>query len=38
MPPYTAAVLSNQDLADIYAFLAARPQPPALSSIPLLAP
>lgn len=38
MPPYTAAVLSNQDLADIYAFLAARPQPPALNSIPLLAP
>ena len=38
MPPYTSAVLSNQDLADIYAFLAARPQPPALNSIPLLAP
>jgi mono/diheme cytochrome c family protein len=38
MPPYTAAVLSNQDLADIYAFLAARPQPPALNSIPQLAP
>ena len=35
MPPYTAAVLSDQDLADIYAFLAARPQPPALNSIPL---
>jgi mono/diheme cytochrome c family protein len=38
MPPYTAAVLSNQDLADIYAFLSARPQPPAINSIPLLAP
>jgi mono/diheme cytochrome c family protein len=38
MPPYTAAVLSDQDLADIYAFLAARPQPPPLNSIPLLAP
>ena len=38
MPPYTAAVLSNQDLADIYAFLSARPQPPAVNSIPLLAP
>jgi mono/diheme cytochrome c family protein len=38
MPPYTAAVLSNQDLADIYAFLVARPQPPAVGSIPLLAP
>ena len=38
MPPYTAAVLSNQDLADIYAFLSARVQPPALNSIPLLVP
>ena len=38
MPPYTSAVLSNQDLADIYAFLSARPQPPPLNSIPLLAP
>ena len=37
MPPYTAVVLSDQDMADIYAFLAARPQPPALTSIPLLA-
>ena len=38
MPPYTAVVLSDQDLADIYAFLEARPQPPAVNSIPLLAP
>jgi mono/diheme cytochrome c family protein len=38
MPPYTAVVLSDQDLADIYAFLEARPKPPAVSSIPLLAP
>ena len=38
MPPYTERVLSNQDLADIYAFLQARPRPPALNTIPELAP
>lgn len=38
MPPYTDKVLSNQDLADIYAFLQARPRPPALNTIPQLAP
>jgi mono/diheme cytochrome c family protein len=38
MPPYTERVLSAQDLADIYAFLQARPRPPALSTIPQLAP
>jgi ubiquinol-cytochrome c reductase cytochrome c subunit len=27
MPPYTAKVLSDQDLADVRAFLAARPKP-----------
>lgn len=29
MPPYTAKVLTDQDLADIYAFLQSRAQPPA---------
>jgi mono/diheme cytochrome c family protein len=38
MPPYTAQVMSDQDLADVHAFLAARPRPPAVSQIPLLAP
>lgn len=38
MPPYTELVMSNQDLADIHAFLEARPQPPAVEDIPLLAP
>ena len=38
MPPYTTAVLSDQGLADMYAWLQARPQPPAVNSIPLLAP
>jgi mono/diheme cytochrome c family protein len=38
MPPFTAKVLSDQDLASIYAFLEARPRPPAVNTIPLLAP
>jgi mono/diheme cytochrome c family protein len=29
MPPYTDKVVSDQDLADIYAFLRSRPRPPA---------
>ncbi len=37
MPPYTAKVMSEQDLADVYAYLKSRPRPPAVSSIPLLA-
>ncbi len=36
MPPYTEKVVSQQDLADIYAFLLSIPPPPPLSSIPLL--
>ena len=38
MPPYTDKVLSNQELADIYAWLQARPRPPAVNTIPQLAP
>jgi mono/diheme cytochrome c family protein len=38
MPPYTTKVLSDRDLADIYAFLESLPKPPAVSSIPLLRP
>jgi mono/diheme cytochrome c family protein len=38
MPPYTDVVMSDQELADIHAFLQSRPQPPALEDIPLLAP
>ena len=29
MPPYTAKVMSNQELTDVRAFLAARPKPAA---------
>ena len=36
MPPYTAKVISDQDLADIYAFLQSRPHPPATKNNPLL--
>ena len=38
MPPYTAKVLSDQQTADIYAFLQSLPKPPAVDSIPLLKP
>jgi len=38
MPPYTEKVLSAQDMADIYAFVRSRPRPPAVNTIPLLAP
>jgi mono/diheme cytochrome c family protein len=36
MPPYTAKVVSDQELADIYAFLQSIPSPPSANSIPLL--
>jgi len=36
MPPYTAKVLTDQELADIYAFLRSLPHPPSVQSIPLL--
>jgi ubiquinol-cytochrome c reductase cytochrome c subunit len=36
MPPYSEAILSSADLADIYAYLQAVPKPQDVSSIPLL--
>jgi len=36
MPPYTSKVVSDSDLANIYAFVQARPAPPPVQSIPLL--
>ena len=36
MPPYTSKVVSDKELADIYAFLQTIPQPPAAASIPIL--
>jgi mono/diheme cytochrome c family protein len=37
MPPYTAKVVSDQELADMYAFLLTIPAPPAANTIPILA-
>jgi mono/diheme cytochrome c family protein len=36
MPPYTSKIVTDSELADIYAFLQARPQPTAVKNIPLL--
>jgi ubiquinol-cytochrome c reductase cytochrome c subunit len=36
MPPYTAKVVSDADMANIYAYVQTRPAPPAVQSIPLL--
>jgi ubiquinol-cytochrome c reductase cytochrome c subunit len=36
MPPYTSKVVSDADLANIYAFVQARPAPPAVQGISLL--
>jgi mono/diheme cytochrome c family protein len=36
MPPYSEQILSNEDLADIYAYVASLPPPPDPKSIPLL--
>ena len=36
MPPYTAKVVSDADLADIRAYLASIPDPPPAKNIPLL--
>ncbi len=36
MPPYTAKVVSDEELTDIYAYLQSRPRPPAVKDIPLL--
>ena len=36
MPPYTAKMMPDKDVADIYAFLVNIPPPPDVNSIPLL--
>jgi mono/diheme cytochrome c family protein len=36
MPPYEAAIVSDRDAADIYAYLRQMPPPPDANSIPLL--
>ena len=37
MPPYSKKILTDEDLADIYAFISAQPAPPDPKTIPLLA-
>jgi hypothetical protein len=37
MPPYVEAVLSAQDVADIFAYFQALPPPPDLKTIGILA-
>lgn len=36
MPPFSAKVLSDQDVKDIHAYLASIPAPPSVASIPAL--
>ena len=36
MPPYTVKVVTDQELADIYAFVSGIPPPPAAKGIPIL--
>jgi mono/diheme cytochrome c family protein len=36
MPPYVVSEVSDQQAADIYAYLASRPKPPDYKSIPAL--
>jgi mono/diheme cytochrome c family protein len=36
MPPYTRVVMSDKDVADIYAYLKTLPEPPKLADIPIL--
>jgi mono/diheme cytochrome c family protein len=36
MPPYTAKVISDKDLADIYAYLQSRKQPPTAKALALM--
>ena len=36
MPPYSETILSNNDLADIYAYLKSIPKPADYKTIPLL--
>jgi len=38
MPPYRAKVMSDQELADVYAYIKTFPEPRAVKDIPLLNP
>ena len=36
MPPYTRNVMSDKEVADIYAYVKSLPEPPKLADIPIL--
>ena len=36
MPPYRPKIMTDQELADVFAYIKTFPEPPPLSSIPLL--
>ena len=36
MPPYTRKVMSDKEVADIYAYVKSLPEPPKLADIPIL--
>lgn len=36
MPPYTRVVMSDKEIADIYAYLHTLPEPPKVADIPIL--
>ena len=36
MPPYTRVVVSDKEVADIYAYLHSLPEPPKVADIPIL--
>jgi ubiquinol-cytochrome c reductase cytochrome c subunit len=36
MPPYTIKVMSDKEVADIYAYLLTIPAPPGVDTIPIL--
>ncbi len=36
MPPYRAKVMTDQEVADVYAYIQTFPPPPPLASVPLL--
>jgi mono/diheme cytochrome c family protein len=36
MPPYTSKVISDKELADVFAFLHSLPKPPDVKNIPLM--
>jgi mono/diheme cytochrome c family protein len=38
MPPYTKKVVTDQELAEIYAYLQSIPKPPDAKTIPALRP